>query len=317
MNVVGILNGLSAELHLVLRSVALIEKQDFGRTGHVSSRLIFGGFALGRVSQAEANRTLEILLEYGINHVDTAASYDDSELRIGAWMGQHRHDFFLATKTTERTYDQARDQIKRSMDRLRVDQIDLIQLHNLVNEAEWDVALRAGGALEAAIEARDQGLVRFIGVTGHGNRVANMHLRSLERFDFDSVMLPYNYPMMQIPQYARDFERLMKLCRECNVAVQTIKSIAKGLWGKKERIRHTWYEPLENQVDIDKAVQWVLSRPGVFLNTVGDINVLPRVLDAADRHESKLADEAMAAIVEEGNTEPLWGGQKGQVQNKG
>ncbi len=187
----------------------MIDKQPFGRSGHVSSRTIFGAAALGGVTQAEADRTLELILSHGINHIDTAASYGESELRIGPWMGEYRKEFFLATKTGERTYEAARDQIHRSLERLRVDQVDLLQLHNLAEPGEWEVAMGPGGALEAAIEAREQGLVRFIGVTGHGITIAATHKRSLERFDFDSVLLPYSYVLMQNPAYAADFEALM------------------------------------------------------------------------------------------------------------
>jgi aryl-alcohol dehydrogenase-like predicted oxidoreductase len=284
----------------------MIAKQLFGRTGHQSTLTLFGAAALSRVTQAEADRTLETLLKYGINHIDTAASYGDSELRIGPWMAQHRQNVFLATKTGLRTYQEAKDQIHRSLERLQVNHVDLIQLHNLVDPVEWEIALGPGGALEAAIEARDQGLVRFIGVTGHGTTIAMMHRRSLERFDFDSVLLPYSYVMMQNQQYAADFEALMQLCQARNVAVQTIKSITRGPWGDKERNRATWYEPLEDQADIDKAVHWVLNRPGVFLNTVGDIHILPKVLDAANRFETAPTDAEMQAETERLEMSPLF-----------
>lgn len=276
-----------------------IEKRPFGRTGHMSTATLFGAASLSRVTQEEADRTLEVLLEYGVNHIDTAASYGDAELRIGPWMEKHRGDFFLATKTGERTYEKAKEEIHRSLERLQVDQVDLIQLHNLVHPEEWDVAMGPGGALEAAVEAREEGLVRFIGVTGHGLHVAAMHKRSLERFDFDSVLLPYNYVMVQNERYAADFEALIALCKERNVAIQTIKSIARGPWATKERSRSTWYEPLEEQADIDKAVHWVLGRPGIFLNTAGDIHLLPRVLDAASRFQERTSDEEMAVVVGE------------------
>lgn len=274
----------------------MIQTAPFGRTDHESTRTIFGAAALGGVTQAEADATLDVLLQYGVNHIDTAASYGDAELRIGPWMVQHRKRFFLATKTGQRTYAEARDEIQRSLERLRVDQVDLIQLHNLVDPQEWDVAMGPGGALEAVIEARQQGLVRFIGVTGHGVTIPVMHRRSLERFDFDSVLLPYSHVMMQNEQYAADFEALMAMCRDRNVAVQTIKAIVRAPWGDRERTRATWYEPLEDQAEIDLAVHWVLGRPGVFLNTVGDIHVLPRVLDAAGRFERKPTYEQMQTL---------------------
>jgi aryl-alcohol dehydrogenase-like predicted oxidoreductase len=284
----------------------MIATQPFGRTGHVSTRAIFGAAALSSVTQDEADRTLEVLLRYGVNHIDTAASYGDAELRVGPWMDQYRQDFFLATKTGRRTYQEARDEIHRSLDRLRVDHVDLIQLHNLVDPIEWDIALSPGGALDAAVEAREQGLVRFIGVTGHGTQIAATHKRSLERFDFDSVLLPYSYIVMQNRGYAEDVEALMALCREHNVAVQTIKSIARRPWLGRQATHSTWYEPLEDQADIDCAVHWVLGRPGIFLNTVGDIHVLPKVLDAANRFEAAPSDAAMSRLMEKLDMVPLF-----------
>jgi len=284
----------------------MIDKIPFGRTGHLSTRTLFGAAALSQVTQDQADRALEVLLRYGVNHIDTAASYGDAELRIGPWMDEHRSRFFLATKTGERTYEKARDEIQRSLERLQVDHVDLLQLHNLVEPAEWETAMGPGGALEAAVEARRQGWVRFIGVTGHGTTVAAMHKRALEQFDFDSVLLPYSYPMMQNPQYAADFESLLALCRERNVAVQTIKSITRGPWDDKPQNRATWYEPLEEQVEIDRAVHWVLSRSGLFLNTVGDIHLLPKVLDAADRLPAAPAREQLEAEVAKLGMRPLF-----------
>jgi predicted aldo/keto reductase-like oxidoreductase len=278
----------------------------FGSTGHVSTRTLFGAASLGKVDQASADKTLDLLLEHGINHIDTAARYGDSELRIGPWMAAHRKDFFLATKTGERTYREARDGIRRSLERLRVDQVDLLQLHNLTDPSEWEIALGPGGALEAAIEAKQEGLTRFIGVTGHGTIAPSIHRKSLERFAFDSVLLPYSFVMMQNPQYAADFEALVSLCQARGAAVQTIKGITQGPWNEKPRSRTTWYEPLEEQQDIDRAVHWVLGRPGVFLNTVGDVNILPRVLDSAQRFQQRPSDAEMQAMVEREQMAPLF-----------
>ena len=285
----------------------MIPTLDFGRTGHTSTRIIFGAAAFSKVTQDEADATMELILQHGINHIDTAASYGESELRIGPWMKEHRGTFFLATKTGDRTYQKAYDSIRRSLERLQTDQLDLIQLHNLVEPDEWDVAMGPGGALEAAIQAREEGLVRFIGVTGHGTTIPVMHKRSLERFDFDSVLLPYNFPMMQNPQYAADFETLAAMCEERNVAVQTIKAITKAPWGEHaERTASTWYEPLRDQDAIDTTAHWVLGRPGVFLNTVGDIHILPMVLDAAERFESRPSDATMSSLTEQWTLEPLF-----------
>ena len=284
----------------------MIAKQPFGSTGHESTRTIFGAAALGSVTQAEADAALDVLLEHGVNHIDTAASYGDSELRLAPWLVQHRNSFFLATKTGQRDYAGAREEIRRSLDRLGVDQVDLIQLHNLVDVIEWEFALREDGALQAAVEARDEGLVRFIGVTGHGLTVARMHRRSLERFAFDSVLLPYSYVQMRDPVYAADFEALAATCAERGVAVQTIKSISLAPWNGREQTTSTWYEPLQEQADIDLAVHWVLGRPDVFLNTASDVELLPHVLDAASRFTARPPDEAMDALVARRRLVPLF-----------
>lgn len=285
----------------------MIEKRPFGRTGHMSTATIFGGAALMRATEKDADRALEILLKYGVNHIDTAPRYGDSELLIGPWMARHRKDFFLATKTNQRTYAEARDGIHRSLDRLQVDSVDLIQFHGLQHPDEWDTALGPGGALEAAVEAREEGLVRFIGVTGHGWMIAAMHKRALKHFDFDSVLLPYNYMMHSNERYRVEFEEVVRTCRERNAAVQTIKSLARGPWGITPQNRNTWYQPLEEQDDIDRAVHWVLGCPEVFLNTVGDIDLLPKVLDAASRFSKRPANEEMEEMVKRNKMSSLFG----------
>jgi aryl-alcohol dehydrogenase-like predicted oxidoreductase len=279
---------------------------DFGRTGHKSSRTLFGAAALARVSQEVADRTLDVLLRHGVNHIDVAASYGEAELRIRPWLKREPGRFFLATKTGARTATAARDDLHRSLDRLGVDHVDLWQLHNLADPIEWDTALSPDGVIEAAVDARAQGLVRFIGVTGHGAQIAANHRRSLERFDFDSVLLPYNFVTMQLPYYAENFEALVRTCAERKVAVQTIKSIALAPWQGRERSRTTWYEPLDDQAEIDLAVWWVLGRSGVFLNTVGDVDLLPRVLDAAERFEKRPGDVEMTAMLQRSQTKPLF-----------
>ena len=274
-----------------------IQKRTFGRTGHESSAVLFGAASLAQVDQATADRVLDLLFAHGINHIDVAASYGDAELRVGPWMDRYRDEFFLATKTGKRDRAGAYDEIRRSLDRLRTDHVDLIQLHALVHPDEWEQALSPGGALEAAIQAREEGLVRFIGVTGHGWNVAVMHKRSLERFDFDSILLPWNWYTAHHETYGRDFEETVKICAERNVAVQTIKSIARGPWaaGVKPNTT-TWYQPLENEEDIRAAVHWVLGRPGIFLNSVGDVDLLPAVLRAADDLAAPPGDAFMAGL---------------------
>jgi aryl-alcohol dehydrogenase-like predicted oxidoreductase len=283
-----------------------IPTQPFGRSGHMSTRTVFGAASLGGVTQAEADRTLDVLLKYGVNHIDVAASYGDAELRIAPWLRQHRNDFYLATKTGERKAKEAREELHRSLDRMGVDSVDLWQFHNLADPIEWDTALSPGGVLEAAIEAKKQGLIRGVGVTGHGLQIAANHRRSLERYDFDSVLLPYNYITMQHPYYAENFNALVATCQQRNTAVLTIKSIAYKPWRGRERTRATWYEPLQEQQDIDLAVHWALQRPGIFLATVGDIDVLPKMLDAASRFQAGPSDEQMQELIARTQMEPLF-----------
>ena len=276
----------------------MIATQLFGRTEHQSTRALFGAAAFARVTQDEADRALEVLLSYGINHIDVAASYGEAELRIGPWMREHRKDFFLATKTEKRTYQEAKEELHRSLERLKVDSVDLWQMHVLVKPEEWEIAMGAGGALDAFVEAREQGLVRFLGVTGHGLITPNIHYHSLERFDFDSVLLPYNFALMQDPEYQSSFDKLLTVCKERNVAVQTIKTVCRCPWGDRVPTRATWYEPLEDQDAIDHAVHWALGNPQVFINTLADIHLLPKVLDAASRFEARPSDDVMLHDVE-------------------
>jgi aryl-alcohol dehydrogenase-like predicted oxidoreductase len=283
-----------------------IEQIPFGRTGHPSTRTLFGAAALSAVDQSTADRTLDVLLKYGVNHIDTAANYGDAELRIAPWLKREPGHFFVATKTGARKAKEAREELHRSLERLGVDHVDLWQLHNLADPIDWDNALSPGGVIEAAVEARSEGLVRYIGVTGHGAQIAANHRRSLERFDFDSVLLPYNFITMKLPYYAENFNALVATCRERNAAVQTIKSIAMRPWQSREHTRATWYQPLESQTDIDLAVWWVLGRPGVFLNTAGDVNLLPMVLDAASRFEKQPDDAAMDDLITRSAQEPLF-----------
>ena len=284
----------------------MIATSPFGKTGHQSTRVIFGAAALGGMKQEKADQLLEVLLEYNINHIDTAASYGESELRIGPWMREHRSRFFLATKTGDRSYEGARASLHRSLERLRVDQVDLIQLHNLVDEKEWETALGVHGALEALTDARAEGLVRFIGVTGHGSQVAAMHIRSLERFAFDSVLFPYNFTMLGIAQYANDAEALLKVCNQRNVATQTIKSVARRRWQNGADRKFSWYEPLRDRDAIRRAVHFVLSRPGLFLNTSSDASILRDILDAAGETAQAPARSELEADVARYEMAPLF-----------
>lgn len=284
----------------------MLPQAAFGRTGHLSTRTIFGAAAFYSISQADADRTLELLVRYGVNHIDTAASYGDSEVRLGPWLKHHRHEVFLATKTDKRTRQEAREELHRSLERLQTDSVDLWQMHHLADPQEWQVAMGPGGALEAFVEARQAGLVRFLGVTGHGLNIAAMHRQALERFDFDAVLLPWNFTLQQNPRYAADFEAVRAICRERDVALQTIKSLARGGWGDRPHTQTTWYEPLTDQADIALAVRWTLGQPGLFLNTSADIEILPRILEAASQPAAPVAAVDMQAMVERLGMTPLF-----------
>lgn len=284
----------------------MIEKLMFGRTGHLSTRLLFGAAALGGVTQKEADQTMELLLETGINHIDTAASYGRAEERLGPWMPKYRDHFFLATKTEKRTYAEAHDQIRRSLELLQTDHLDAIQLHAVIGDDEFEKAMGPGGALEAAIEAREQGLVRFIGITSHTLHAPVIHRMALERFDFDSVLLPCNYMLMKNPTYAADFNTLIEICKVKNVAVQMIKTLQRRPYAEGERTHATWYKPFDTQPEVDLAIHWALAQTGKFINTAGDIHVLPKVLDAAKRFQGKPTDAQMDAMLLEQEASPLW-----------
>jgi aryl-alcohol dehydrogenase-like predicted oxidoreductase len=287
----------------------VIETSPFGRTGHDSTRVIFGAAALSRLRQEKADAVLATLLEFGVNHLDTAIDYGDAELRIGPWMAEHRARFFLATKTHERTAEGARASLERSLERLQVDHVDLIQLHNLVEPEEWELAHGPGGAVEGLARAQEEGLVRHLGVTGHGNRIAGMHLRSLERFPFASVLLPVSFVGLQDPGYRADVDALLEVCAERQVAVQTIKAIARRRWPDGyDGPRHSWYEPVREAPAIGRAVRWVLQHPQLFLNTSSDATLLRTILEAADRGGPAPTDDELQADVDAEGMVPLFDG---------
>ena len=278
----------------------LIPKLEFGRTKHHSTRVIFGSWALCKATQTEAEKILGLLQDYGVNHIDTAPMYGDAEKLIGHWLENHREAFFIATKSRKRSRQGALDDLKRSLERLRVDYIDLWQMHGLTNPVGWEKTMGPDGTLEAFLQARDEGLVRFLGVTGHGKTVPVMHKRSLERFDFDTVLLPYNYLLMKNPRYANDFTELVKICKRRNVSIQTMKAIAhRPTRGQSPNFNTYFYEPLEDQQAIDKTVHWSLGFENSFLISVGDMQQLPKFLDAATRYGKRPIDSEMDSLVNE------------------
>ena len=286
-----------------------MEYRNLGRTGLKVTAIGLGTIPTFRAPRAQAVEVIRKSVDLGINYIDTARAYRKgySEERIGEALKGVRQKVVIATKT--RTFDSGEGALKdveTSLKTLGTDHIDVIQLHNLVDEAEWQTALGPGGALEALVEARDRGWVRFIGITGHGTRVADMHRRSLECFPFDSVLLPYNFTMMSTPEYAADFETLVSLCHERGIAVQTIKGITRSPWHDRPHTRNTWYEPLEDQAAIDKAVHWVLGNPSAFLNTAAEISLLPKVFNAISRFTARPSEEEMQSLLTEQAMEPLF-----------
>ncbi len=280
----------------------------FGRTGHLSTRVVFGAAALGAMDQEAADATLAVVEQAGVNHIDTAASYGRAERLLKSWLAIHRHEVFLATKTGERGGAAARAQLEKSLERMGVEQVDLIQLHNLVEPDEWEAAFAPGGALEALEAARSEGLVRFIGVTGHGMRIASMHLRSLERFDFDSVLFPYNHSLLRDLSYRADVEALRELCAQRSVAVQTIKSVARRRWADGPDGHQSWYEPITDPAAVVRAVHHVLAEPDLFLASTSASTVLPLMLEAASMPIEPVDEAALEADEAALGIAPLFGG---------
>jgi aryl-alcohol dehydrogenase-like predicted oxidoreductase len=260
-----------------------METRRLGRTGHWSSVVTFGAAAIGRVDQATADRAIEAALAAGVNHVDVAPTYGDAELRLQPWMARVRDRIFLGCKTRERSRDAAQAQLHRSLERLGTDRIDLYQLHSVGKLADLDDCTGAGGALEALVEARAQGLVRWLGITGHTHDAPRTHLEALRRFDFDTVMFPVNFVLWADPAYRYDAEALLEACRARDVGVHAIKAVAKDPWGDRPKTHATWYEPFTDPATIGPAVWFVLSRPVTTLCSVGDVDVLSAVLAAAGR----------------------------------
>lgn len=271
----------------------MIDTQPFGTTGHQSSRVIFGAAALGGMSQGRADATIEMVRTHDINHFDTAASYGESELRLTDYLSDHRSDVFLATKTGSRTASGARAELELSLERLGVRHVDLIQLHNLVEEADWLTAFSPGGAVEALFKARDEGLCRHVGITGHGLRIAQMHVRSLAEAPFASVLFPWSHVLAQNADYAADVAMLNEVCDTYGVARQTIKSIARRRWDSWDQAKYSWYQPLDDPDAIGRAVEFVLSEERYFLNTSSDARLLQAALHAAGAHDGSCPSDGV------------------------
>jgi aryl-alcohol dehydrogenase-like predicted oxidoreductase len=273
-----------------------MERRRLGRTGHLSSVVTFGSAGIGRVDQEVADRAIQTALDHGVNHFDVAPRYGEAELRLKPWMPRLRDRIFLGCKTFQRTRDAAWEDGQRSCERLGADRFDLYQLHAVSKLQDLDQCTAAGGALEALIRAREQGLARWLGITGHTHDAPRTHLEALRRFDFDTVMFPLNFVLWADRGYRRDAQVLLEACRERDVGVHIIKSIAKDPWGERPKTHSTWYEPFTDQPTIDRAVAFVLSQPVTTLCSAGDVTVLPRFLEAAERFRP-LEAEAQEALL--------------------
>ena len=283
-----------------------MERRRLGRIGHMSSVLIYGGAALMEATQDVADRSIKLALRAGINHFDTAADYGDSELRLGAWMPRVRDQIFLATKTGERTSAGAYDEIRRSLERLQVERVDLIQLHAVGDLEDLGRATRPGGALEGALRAREEGLVGAIGITGHGMKAPATHLEASRRFAFDTVLTPFNYRLSLEPAYLRDFEALVEEIRAQDAALMLIKALARNLWRLGEAPRYdTWYEPLDEQGPIDAAVAFALARrEATGIATAGEVRLLPMLIEAERRAAGISVEDAAAELARVPDLEP-------------
>ena len=260
-----------------------MERRRLGRPGQMSTVVALGSAGIGRVEQEVADRAVQTALDFGVNHIDVAPRYGEAELRLKPWMPCIRNGIFLGCKTAQRTRDTAKAELHRSLERLGTDRFDLYQLHAVCKRHELDECTGKGGALEALIEAREEGLVRWLGITGHTHDAPRTHLEALRRFDFDTVMFPLNFILWANPEYRRDAQALLDACQRKDVGVHIIKTVAKGPWGDRPKTHATWYEPITDQATIDRAVSFVLSQPVTTLCSVGDVSVLPKFLEAADR----------------------------------
>ena len=283
-----------------------METRKFGRTGHMSTVAIFGGAAFWEIEQKDADRVMELVIAAGINHIDVAPSYGQAEIRIGPWMKSERGHFFLGCKTMERTKEGAWRELHQSLERLQTDHFDLYQCHAVTTIDELDSLFAKGGAMEAMIQAREQGLTKFLGITGHGVDAPQIYLEALRRFDFDSVLFPLSFVQMANPDYRKYAEELITACLAKDVGMMVIKSVTKGPWNDKPHTATTWYEPFDQLAEIQRAVNFVLSYPITGLCTAGDTRILPLVLKACENF-TPLSEAEREAMIQSGKTfEPLF-----------
>jgi len=283
-----------------------MQTRQFGSTGHLSTIAIFGAAAFWEISQPEADKVMEQVIEAGINHIDVAPSYGQAEQRVGPWMKRERNRFFLGCKTMERTKEGAWRELRESLNRLNTETFDLYQCHAITTLEELDAVTSKGGALEAFVEMRQHGLIKFIGITGHGVDAPKIYLEALRRFDFDSVLFPINFAQMAIPEYRKHTEALIAECKAKNVGTMIIKTITKAPWGDRPHTANTWYEPFDQMAEIQRAVNFALSYPVTGLCTAGDTRILPLVLNACENFTQLNASEQEQMIESTQAYEPLF-----------
>src|SRR5687768_8816641 len=276
-----------------------METRRFGRTGHMSTVAIFGAAAFSQVSQEDADKAMELIIEGGVNHIDIARSYGEAELRVGPWMPRERGRFFLGSKTTDRTREGAWKELEESLKRLQIESLDLYQSHAVTTMEELDAVTMKGGALEAFLQARQNGLTRFIGITGHGVNAPQIYLEALRRFDFDSVLFPLNFVQMANPEYKEYAEELIATCKAKDVGTMIIKSITRAPWGNREHTATTWYEPFDKSEEIQRGVNFALSYDVTGLCTAGDTRILPLVIQACENF-TRLSHDEIEAMIESG-----------------
>lgn len=283
-----------------------METRRFGRTGHMSTVAIFGAAAFSEISQEDADKVMEMVIEAGVNHIDVAPSYGQAEVRIGPWMPRERGRFFLGCKTMERTKEGAWKEMQGSLERLQTETFDLYQCHAITTMEELDSVTMKGGALEAFVEARREGLTKFIGITGHGANAPQIYLEALRRFDFDSVLFPLNFVQMGNPEYRNYAEELIETCKTKDVGTMVIKAVTKGPWGEKAHTATTWYEPFDQMDEIQPAVNFALSYDVTGLCTAGDTRVLPMFLQACENF-TRLNNIELEEMIKSGKEyEPLF-----------
>lgn len=283
-----------------------MEKRRFGRTGHKSSVAILGAFAFSEATQQETDQAMEIAIRAGVNHIDIAPTYGHAEQRLRPWMAKERDRFFLGCKTMERDREGALAEMHESLKTMKVDHFDLYQIHAITTQDELDAVLQPGGAIDALREARERGLTRYVGITGHGVDAPGLFLQALERFDFDSVLFPVSYIQFRNETYRKEAQQLIDVCRERDVGTMAIKAVAKGEWGNQEKKYNTWYEPFDEQDQIQKGINFALSYAVTGICTAGDVTLLPRVLEACQKYQPLNQQERERLIKEQDPYQPLF-----------